>query len=446
MIKSTNDNSLKIMLIDDLTAEDSAMLQALYSRSAESAEDHVEKAKTSSGAFMKNFYVGYGHASIGDTASTTLFIENVSILAAKAIQDNPLYNGQETSTRYIDMEHRKIIDPIGTELSKAILDRWMNFYRKSQTPLQEILRSRYPKTAEDNQTTYDRAIKARCFDILRGFLPAGITTQLSWHTNLRQASDNLTRLDAHPLKEVRDIATKLRSLLHQQYPSSGFGRSHEASVEWSRKAQLVSSSSPLRVDETFFQGPWTNTKTRTLNVGEQLDELLATRPKGAPLPPVFNKFGQFQFQFWLDYGSFRDLQRHRSITCDMPVLTESAFEPWYLDQLGELRQGAETLLEDQQHAIALTRELHLDVPERKWLTQYYIALGFQVPCNVTATLPGLVYLLELRTGKTVHPTLRAQMLTIAEFVQHNYSNVDMYIDEDPDDWDVRRGNQTITAK
>src|SRR3990172_488793 len=98
---------MKIRIVDDLNPEDVAMLQALYSRSAESVDVHLEKVKQSgSGKFMASYYVGYGHKSIADTGSTTLFIEDVSLLAAKAVQDWPLYNGQETSTRYIDMSRR----------------------------------------------------------------------------------------------------------------------------------------------------------------------------------------------------------------------------------------------------------------------------------------------------------------------------------------------------
>src|SRR5262245_27953558 len=100
----------KIRLVDDLTPEDVAMLQALYSRSAESVDVHLEKVKeTGSGRFMESYYVGYTHKSIADCGSTTVFIEGVSMLAAKAIQDWPLYSGQETSTRFIDFSKQPLL-------------------------------------------------------------------------------------------------------------------------------------------------------------------------------------------------------------------------------------------------------------------------------------------------------------------------------------------------
>ena len=76
--------------------EDTAMLHALYSRSPKSVQEHLKQVREKgSSAFHKKFYVGFGHKSIGDCGTTSIFIENVSMLAAKAIQDNPLYNGQE---------------------------------------------------------------------------------------------------------------------------------------------------------------------------------------------------------------------------------------------------------------------------------------------------------------------------------------------------------------
>ena len=57
----------KVFLYDEYSPEDVAMMQALYSRSPKSVEEHVEKVKaTGSGKFMESFYVGYGHASIAD--------------------------------------------------------------------------------------------------------------------------------------------------------------------------------------------------------------------------------------------------------------------------------------------------------------------------------------------------------------------------------------------
>src|SRR5680860_1413552 len=212
---------MKVFIYDEFNPQDTAMMQALYSRSGESVEEHVKKVKESgSGKFMEKFYVGYGHASIADCGSTTIFLEGVSMLAAKAVEDWPLFSGQETSSRYINYAKQLVIDPIKTKESKAILDKWMKFYINSQSAMEEHLMEKYPRQPSEDEGMYGRAIKARVFDSLRGFLPAGITTQHSWHTNLRQAYDKLVLLHHHPLKEIRDEAGKILGELKKKYSQS----------------------------------------------------------------------------------------------------------------------------------------------------------------------------------------------------------------------------------
>jgi len=455
---------MKLRIVDDLNPEDTAMLQALYSRSAESVDVHLEKVRQSgSGKFMSNFYVGYGHKSIADCGSTTMFIEGVSLLAAKAVQDWPLYSGQETSTRYIDMSQQPIRDPFGTPQSKEILDGWMAFYVSKQDAIGEIIRQRYPKRPDEKQDTYDRAVKARTFDIMRGFLPAGITTQLSWHTNLRQAGDHLSCMIHHPAPEVVQLALGLKNQLRDRYPSSGFELSlasvsgvdnknqalRDVRQDWENrvaKAFTYSATLDAQHDQIFVasvHGRPIELFAGARNMGlRRYAEILATRPKGCVLPHFLTDLGQYTFEFLLDFGSFRDLQRHRNGVIRMPLLDVSwGFERWYVTELGDLWQEADKLIEEQTARI---RRL----PDDPVARQYYTALGFRVPCQVMMGLPSLLYFLELRSGKTVHPTLRKQVHSMIRIFQknHPHDQIALHVDLDPDDWDVRRGDQTITAK
>jgi thymidylate synthase ThyX len=451
-MKVQQTEGVKLIVVDDLSPEDIAMVQALYSRSAESAEVHLEKvAKSGSGKFMSSYYVGYGHKSIADCGSTTLFIEGVSTLAAKAIQDWPLYSGQETSTRYIDMSKQRIEDPVGTDKSKEVLRRWMAFYTSNMDRVANTVRQRYPRRDGEKEDSYERAVKARAFDILRGFLPAGICTQLSWHTNLRQAGDHLLLLSKHPSEEIRRIGTGLQGLLQDTYRSSGVGlglasvsgvgttggdEAREARASWE---QLVADR------YTYFTDIMSGSKfDASINRFDLLQyrDVLKTRPRGCVLPHFLNDLGQFSFSFLLDFGSFRDLQRHRNGVCRMPLLsTTHGFEPWYLDQLDDdLAHAAKDLIVELSVQIA-------GLSDDPVVRQYYTPLGFRVPCHVTYGLSAAVYVMELRSGKTVHPTLRrAVHESFIRPFREMFPVVSLHVDTDPDDWTVRRGDQTITAK
>ncbi len=318
-----------IFLHDEFNPEDTAMLQALYSRSPESVEKHTEKVKkTGSGKFMETFYIGYGHASIADCGSTTLFIEGLSILADKAIQDWPLYCGQETSTRYTDMTKQSIIDPLNTKESQQILKNWLDFYKSSLGPMREYLQQRYPRKAGQEDKIYERAIKARAFDILRSFLPAGITTQLSWHTNLRQAYDKITWLRAYPLPEVQQIASNLEQILKEHYPHSFCQPVDEAAENYRR--HILTHNYYYNPDQVVNFRFTTNIKDQDL---EKWSYALTNRPPKTSLPYFLSELGQCTFEFLLDYGSFRDIQRHRHGVCRIPLLTSQyGFEPWYLEE------------------------------------------------------------------------------------------------------------------
>jgi len=426
-----------VFIYDEFNPEDVAMMQALYSRSPKSVTEHVEKVRQSgSGKFMETFYVGYGHASIADCGSTTIFIENISILGDKAIQDWQLYSGQETSTRYIDMGQQKIIDPLNTEESKKIINDWMDFYISNQEKIQQYLMLKYPRREEEAENVYLKAIKARGFDIMRGFLPAGITTQLSWHTNLRQAWDHLALLRHHPLLEVRESAELILEKLKEKYAHS-FSHPLEGVQEDYRNLvnQKYNYFEPIAKDDFLME---TTIKESELS---KYQELIDKRPPKTGLPNFLGDLGSFTFNFHLDFGSFRDIQRHRNGVCRMPLLTtQLGFSNWYLEQLpDDMRKEASILIDQQKIAIN-----KLDTtPE---IRQYYIAMGFKVACRVTYPLPAAAYVIELRSNKTVHPSLRAIAHKMHKAVTENFPNLKLYSDLDLDDWDVRRGLADIVKK
>jgi thymidylate synthase ThyX len=427
----------KIFIYDEFNPEDTAMMQALYSRSPKSVEEHVEKVKSSgSGKFMETFYVGYGHASIADCGSTTIFIEGVSMLGDKAIQDWQLYSGQETSTRYIDMSKQAIIDPLNIPESQAIIKGWMDFYINNQDRIQNYLISKYPRKEGEDEGVYLKAIKARGFDIMRGFLPAGITTQLSWHTNLRQAWDKLALLRHHPLAEVSEVAENILDNLKKKY-SNSFSHPLDPAQEEYRSLTVKKHSYFQSENVTEFSMS-TTVKEADLNHYQDITE---TRPMKTGLPNFLGELGTFTFKFLLDFGSFRDIQRHRNGVCRMPLLTtELGFNTWYIEQLPEDMQiEARELIVKQTEKIKALET----TPEIK---QYYIAMGFNVFCSVTYSLPAAVYVMELRSGKMVHPTLRKIAHKMYQSTSEAFPDLKLYADLDQDDWDFRRGLADITMK
>ncbi len=424
-------------------AEAEAMLQALHSRSVGGLLEHLKKLqKSGPEKFMSTFYIGYGHKSIGDCGSTTLFIEGVSILAAKAIQDFMLYNGQEASTRYIDFATQRFVDPCGSQKSRAILERWRTFYLKGlEVMLQELLR-RHPRQEGEKEEIYKKAIKARSFDIMRGFLPAGAATNLAWHGELRHINDHLDRLRHHPLAEVREIAEALEDALAEKYPSS-FQKKRYNLTEHYIKSWMNT--------YYYFNQPMrtlaTGVTMERCNIDEDLlrqsERLLMQRPPMTDLPKFLAECGTARFNYLLDFGSFRDNQRHRAVIQRMPLLTsDHGFGDWYYSQLPEaLRDEGRALVDAQVRRI---ERLNMS----KEVAQYYLPMGMLVSCRLTGDLPALVYLVERRARLDVHPTMRKVALDIGAILEHHFGQYGLhpYMETSDDRFHYKRGEQDITER
>ncbi|MBI5400628.1 MAG: FAD-dependent thymidylate synthase [Candidatus Yonathbacteria bacterium] len=443
----------KVILLDNgavIDAEAGAMLQALHSRSAKGIENHLlileEKGAEK---FMESFYVGYGHKSIGDCGSIDIFIEGVSMLVAKAIQDNQLYSGQEASTRYIDFAEQEFRDPVGTSLSGEILEAWRSFYVNSKEELLAHLRAQFPRKETENEATYEKAIAARSFDILRGFLPAGATTNLAWHTNLRQAADNLCWLRNHPLREVRDVAQGIQAVLAERYPSSFSHKTYPASEAYYAEMMNGKYFEGLN-DIADYSSPdgFYVESTVSPQLLLRYRKAIESRPPKTDLPKILSECGLIHFSFPLDFGSFRDIQRHRAVIQQMPLLaTYYGFEEWYLQELPDVLQSkASVLLDEQQKKLFMLSKGDFGVSKK--VRQYYVAMGYRTPNRVTGGLPALVYLVELRATRFVHPTLRRRAKQMAEFLQANFGKhgLVLHLDQDPDRFDIKRGEHDIQLK
>ncbi len=429
-------STVDIIIIDDLPPENVAMLQALYSRDPRSVREHLETVKrVGSGKFMGTYYVGYGHKSIGDCGTTSIFIENVSMLTAKAIQQWALYSGQEVSTRYIDMINQPMLNPLGTPEGEAIQLDWMKLYHETVAALIPWLKEQYPRQEDQDPAVWEKAIKARSFDIGRSLIPAGCMTCLSWHTNLRQAADKLKLLRHHPLTEIRGVAEKMTDAVKAKYPSSFRHKVYPADEEYVEMCAHMLTYSDEKASE--FKA-WSNFDLDGLSA---FATVLKKRPPMSELPQELRAFGNARFKFLLDFGSYRDLQRQRSMVHIMPLLTmRHGFHPWYLNALSpEIRGHVETEVQQISERVAA---LHCNEMER----QYYIAMGYRVMCDISCPLPAAVYIAELRSGQTVHPTLRPIAQEVGDWLENNVPNLTMHYDRNPDVWSIKRGSQDIVRK
>lgn len=462
----------KLVLHTELNAEDNAMLQALYSRSPASVTDHIEKIKQiGSGKFMSSYYLGYGHASIGDCGSDTMYFEGISMLAAKAIEDNQLFVGQECSSRYIDFSTQHFYDPYRSNTKESMLvgklyHAYREFYTSSLEPLKADLRTRFPKKEEDKDAVYEKAIAARAFDILRGFLPAGATTNVAWTFRFSNADEHLRWMMHHPLAEVRGLGLLAYKKIHTKYPNSfksdyaelidaKFAEQVEGTDRFEYLSQFDHFYMHFRPEEDKDQKPFAKLATDReccyVDLESDFYEIadenqsFKNRLRKTPLPKHCATTRRTMYVSGvIDFGSFRDLQRHRNMICSMPLLTgQYGLHSWYFDNLpAELQEKAMSLLEQIETTY---KSLNVSNSDQELAQlQYILPMGFCVGYAIRCTVNQAVYLAELRSGKTVHATLRPHAQLIGQALEE--MGVPIFYDKEESNWTIKRGEQDIVAK
>ncbi len=420
-----------------INSEAEAMLQALHSRSTWWIKAHLKVlAEKWAEEFMWKFYVWYGHKSIWDCGSMTLFIEWLSMLWAKAIQDSKLYNGQEASTRYIDFSKQKILNLAWNKLWEEIQEQQRNFYLSILEPLKKHLEQKFPMQEWEKEVIYKKAISAKAFDIARWFLPAWTTTNLAWHSNLRQIADRVLQLRHHPLAEVRQIASTVLDTVNEKYPNSFSHKTYEETEEYldfvNKKYYYFDENIKdlILVQDSIDKQELDNYK-----------DIFENRPnEKTELPSFLNNIWTMKFRFLLDFWSFRDIQRHRAINQRMPLLTDRQwFNEFYIQNLPEeLQEKAIQHLQDIRQKID---SLNLSKEER----QYYIPMWYNISNEVLWTLPALIYMIELRSTRFVHPTLRKIAHEIWNILKEKH-NIKLFLDESWIEFDSKRWEQDIVMK
>src|SRR5438128_9566989 len=91
----------RIYSVVGVPPEIQAYALAKYSRSSQGMLESIQELSAQKAEqFLNTFYFQYGHRSIADLAHLVLGLEQISILAAIAVVDEPVWDGQERSTRY----------------------------------------------------------------------------------------------------------------------------------------------------------------------------------------------------------------------------------------------------------------------------------------------------------------------------------------------------------
>lgn len=433
-----------IEVMDMHDPEATAMLQAFYSRSPKPIRERLREldaewlldpiAADSKLQPLKDklnqFYVGYGHKSIGELGEIVIFVENISFIAAKAIQHHPLYQGQEVSTRYVDFTHQPVpelhllVDKDVTEEDEGrYLENVSVYVAEYESALektfQEILEE---QNIDEDEPVAWRAARAAAFDKARGELPSIMCTSLAWKTDFSNAREHLMRMAVCPFPEVRNIALYISEKLTPRYPSA-FGRYVSKNTGRSSLYEEVRDRvENYRRSLTYHVEPHLNSWWAPAFPDECSDGC----PKILPVQllarsPEYNAYRDYyQMIGMISFGTWRDLARHRNGMTLWPLDISNIY-PDSLDW-GQLKD--------------------------------------EVLVCMVMDAEQLGYLLHLRTQTTVHQELREFLHDAYDWLDTDEQLLQVYRQDREEqirvighrmtsrdqDWTTQRGQQTIINK
>ena len=387
--------------------------------------------------FHEKWVVGYGHASVAEHAVVHLAIEDVSIIATKIIEDTRLASYTEKSTRYVLFDGEKfcrvprLIHSPYARLYENTVRFLLNTYVALVPQVVNCIKARVPRRTTQGERAYETAGHAKAYDLLRYLLPAATLTNLGLTINARALEHLLTKLLADPLEEVRDIGAAMKHEAEKVVPTLLKYAEYSAYMAETDQAMrqlgedVLTGIAPMETPAvTLVRFPvdaeeqlaaailYGYTGVAWLQIVQRVGKLSAEArariideylrrcgPHDQPLRALEHVY--YTFDIVLDYGAYRDIQRHRMATQTRHSLSThygySVPDDLVAYGLGDAFQTCMERAADAYNRLA--EEYPLEA-------QYVLPLAYRIRVLYTWNLRELFHFIQLRSAKQGHFSYR----------------------------------------
>ena len=301
---------------------------------------------------------------------------------------------------------------------------------------------RWPRGDAEPEGAWRRSIRAKALDLLRGLLPAATLSHVGIYASGQAYEQLIMRLLASPLPEARAYGGMILGELQRVMPSfvsrverperggewiSYFERRRERTEGWVARLGLdrrdsgddTPSVELIHVDggeedllaACLFEAanaPETEILARidVLDRSERaelLGAMVGDRANRRHRPGRGFEALRYRFEIVSDYGAFRDLQRHRMLTCQWQRLGPDlgAGVP---EEVREAGVGGEF---DRALEISRGEFERLAATGLREQAPYALSLAYRIRYTLDLNAREAMHLIELRSGREGHPTYRA---------------------------------------
>lgn len=432
--------TLRRMFLDEFSGD----LDSVAARAFDGAEG--ERAAK----LYERIFLGYGDDSVAQLGGAHVACEWVSNILTKQLQRGRLAAYLEQSTRYIPYDsemlgggYRYYRDfQLGRQYESA-MNRLFGTYAAVMPRVMASVAANFPVGDGQDEAAHRRAVAAKSLDLLRGLLPAASLSHMGVYASGQAYENLLLRLAASPLPEARDCGEKILRELQKVIPS--FVQRVERPDRGGRWIEYLASlresgerwSSNLGIGEPVdeadlgpsvrlldHQGDERGLATALLYESsslsesgvrdavdalseEQLAALLADmsgeRENRRHRPGRGYEALRYRFEIVSDYGAFRDLQRHRMLTCQWQTLTphlgaEVPEELVRADAADAYRAALDTSRAEYERLVANDQAEH---------APYALCLAYRIRYVLDLNAREAMQLIELRSSREGHPAYRA---------------------------------------
>ncbi len=402
----------------------------------------------------ERIFIGYGDDSVAQLGGAHLACEWVSNVLTKTLQRGRLAAYLEQSTRYIayDKPMHEDAEPglpgswrywrgdqAGPEFAAA-MDEVFAIYSRSLRAVQAWAEERWPR-GDEPESAWARSIRAKALDLLRGLLPASTLSHVGIYASGQAYEQLLLRLLSSPLPEAREVGGMALEELGAVIPSfiSRVGRP-ERGGEWidylrTRREDTERWVARLGLDRRgggdaptvelihvdgdeealLAASLYESTGLPEAEIRARLDaldpiereqlvaDLVGERANRRHRPGRGWEAVRYRFEIVSDYGGFRDMQRHRMLTCQWQSLSPD-LGAGIPEEVVEAGAG-----DDYARALEISRaEFHrLEQAGMPELAPYALCLGYRIRYVLDMNAREAMHVCELRSGREGHPTYRA---------------------------------------
>jgi thymidylate synthase ThyX len=406
----------------------------------------------------ETIFLGYGDDSVAQLGGAHIACEWTSNLLTKILQRPRLAAYLEQSTRYIAYDaqldgfgYRYHRDPRFGSAYETAMDELFATYSALLAGVSAWVSERFPAAEGESPAAHRRAVRAKALDLVRGVLPAASLSHVGIYATGQTYEQLVLHLLAHPLAEARAYGEMLLEELQAIMPSfvARVPRPDRGGrwIEYLGERNAAAAAAAVRLGLGDPADEVTAPSVRLLrahgseeellaallyeasSVGEEqalsavarlsaaersalVRDLVATRENRRHRPGRGFETLTYRFEIVSDYGAFRDLQRHRLLTCQWQRLSPDlgADVPHEVEESG--------LGSDYARALETSRTEYERLRSEGLVEEapYALCLAYRIRYVLELDAREALHLIELRSGREGHPAYRAVALQMRDAI------------------------------